>query len=327
MKPWMKLGLVIVAWVLFGLLRISFESGLNKLLTEQQLLPSKLDVSTTDKIGQTSSAVALGGLRTLVASFLNLRAFGFFTEQKWAEVAQTFEWIVDLAPKTRYYWETGSWHQAYNASSYYLNDSDLPVLRRRQAWKGSILAGREFLERGVRNNPDDWRLWANLGFLLTDPNKFPAFTDRDEAFRQAALAYENADDASQSISYVRRARMYALARVKGEEMAALALARELFKQSRQNQTPSLLCLLFVLESWADPDGSIEDRLDSIFQSKQEAYQMLGQFWMRTRERFPIYGVSGGLEFLERHLKVPSEESIFNRPPPPAWNPLDLLENQ
>ena len=128
-----------------------------------------LEIATRDRIGQTSSAVALGGLRTLVATFLNLRAFTYFTEQRWDDVADTYDTIVDLAPHTRYYWETGSWHLAYNAASYYLNDSELPPLRRREAWRASILRGRAFLERGIRNNPDDWSLLANLGMLLSDP--------------------------------------------------------------------------------------------------------------------------------------------------------------
>ena len=65
------------------------------------LFPPPMEIGTRDRIGQTSSAVALGGLRTLVATFLNLRAFTFFTEQRWDDVEDTFDTIVDLAPRTR----------------------------------------------------------------------------------------------------------------------------------------------------------------------------------------------------------------------------------
>jgi hypothetical protein len=124
-KIWRKTGIVAIALLVFGGLRLPFEARLSGELRAAGLFPPPLEIGTRDKIGQTSSAVALGGLRTLVATFFNLRAFTFFTEQRWADVGDTFETIVDLAPRTRYYWETGSWHQSYNAASYYMNDSKL----------------------------------------------------------------------------------------------------------------------------------------------------------------------------------------------------------
>jgi hypothetical protein len=89
-----------------GALRMPFERQITDDLTKAGLLPPKLEQRTGEKIGQTFSAVSLGGLRTLVAPFMNLRAFTFFTEQRWGEVGDTYELIVDLAPRTRYYWDT-----------------------------------------------------------------------------------------------------------------------------------------------------------------------------------------------------------------------------
>ena len=188
-KRYAVLALAILA---MGAVRLPFERALSADLQTAGLMPPKLDVKTSDRIGQTFSAVSLGGLRTLVATFLNLRAFTYFTEQRWADVAGTFDTIVDLAPRTRYYWDTGSWHQAYNAASYYLYESDLPALRRKLGWRESILAGRAFLERGIRNNPDDPVLRERLGFLLADPNKIAAFGNVGEAFADSYEAYMSA---------------------------------------------------------------------------------------------------------------------------------------
>jgi len=163
--------ILLLAVLATGAARLPLEARLTRTLKEQGLLPVPLGVTTREKIGQTSAVVALGGLRTLVATFLNLRAFDFFTQQRWGDVDETFQLIVDLAPRTRYYWETGSWHQAYNAAAYFLYDSDLPPLRQREAWRASILRGRQFLERGIRNNPGEWSLYANLGFLLSDAKR------------------------------------------------------------------------------------------------------------------------------------------------------------
>ncbi|MCU0776645.1 MAG: hypothetical protein MUF86_03145 [Akkermansiaceae bacterium] len=320
MKPWLKNTVLVVALLAFGAARMPFEAGLSRELRAAGLFPPPLEIGTRDKIGQTSSAVALGGLRTLVATFLNLRAFTFFTEQRWDDVAGTYGMIVDLAPRTRYYWETGSWHMAYNAASYYLNDSKLPPLRRREAWRSSILRGRAFLERGIRNNPDDWSMLANLGFLLSDANKIQAFRDPNETFAAAADAYRRSYETGHALGYVRRAWLYALARVEGREAEALALARKLHAEGAQNRTPTLLVLLFVLEAWENPGMDVAGRAIELFGSAEKAYEALSGHWLRTRERFPVFGVSAALESLEKMLSIPPAESIFSQPVPPPAGP-------
>ena len=312
MKAWQRNGILALAILAFGAARMPFEAGVAAELRAANLTPPPMEIGTRDKIGQTSSAVALGGLRTLVATFLNLRAFSFFQEQKWDDVAETFDTMVDLAPRTRYYWETGSWHSAYNAASYYQNDSKMPALRRQAAWRASILRGRAFLERGIRNNPDDWSLMANLGFLLSDSNKFPAFRDPDATFAAAADAYRRSADTGQALAYVRRAGFYSLARVKGQETEALALARELYKDQRAH-VPTLMMLLLVLEAHENPAMDTTRRAIEIFETPEKAYEALAGHWQRTRERFPIYGVAAGLEGLEKLLKIPADKSIFSQP--------------
>lgn len=311
MKNWQRYGILTVALLAFGAARLPFEAGLRAELRATGLTPPPMEIGTRDKIGQTSSAVALGGLRTLVATFLNLRAFTYFTEQRWDDVADTYDTIVDLAPRTTYYWETGSWHSAYNAASYYMNDSKLPSLRRREAWRSSILRGRAFLERGIRNNPDNWHLLANLGFLLSDSNKFPAFRDADATFAAAAEAYGRAADTGKALGYVRRAQLYSLARVTGKEAEALALARSLYAE-QVNRTPTLLILLLVLEAHENPQMDPAKRAVELFGTPEKAYEALTGHWQRTRERFPVHGVAAALESLERTLAVPADQSIFNQ---------------
>lgn len=318
MKAWQRNSILAVAVLAFGAARMPFEARLAKELRAAGLTPVPMELGTRDKIGQTSSAVALGGLRTLVATFMNLRAFSFFQEQRWDDLAETFDTIVDLAPRTRYYWETGAWHSAYNAASYYINDSKLPALRRREAWRASIHRGRSFLERGIKNNPDDWSLAANLGFLLSDTNKFSAFRDPNEAFAAAAEAYQHSANTGTALPYVRRAELYALARVAGKEKEALALARSLYQQ-KQNRTPTLLILLFVLEVFENPQMDTTARAIKLFETPEKTLEALGGHWQRTRERFPVYGVAATMETLEEMLNIPKEKSIFSQPMPPQWN--------
>lgn len=319
MKPWRKIGIVTVAILAFGAARMPFESALSRDLRQAKLTPEPLKIDTRERIGQTSSAVALGGLRTLVATFLNLRAFGFFQERRWDDVSETFETIVNLAPHTRYYWETGSWHSAYNAASDYLNESKLPALRRREAWRSSILRGRAFLERGIHNNPKDWSLHAYLGNLLYDRNKFPAFRDFNETSLAASEAFKKAADTGMAPTYARRFQFYALARVTGKEAEALAMARQLYADPR-NRTTSLLVLLFVLEAHENPSMDVTKRAIELFETPQKAYEALCDHWRRTKEHLPIFGVAPALESLERILSIPAEKSIFNEPMLPPTGP-------
>lgn len=313
MSGWIKIAILGVALLAFGVARMPYEQALGSSLRDAGLFPPALQIGTRDKIGQTCSAVALGGLRTLVATFLNLRAFTYFTEQRWQDVEETFNTIVDLAPRTRYYWETGSWHMAYNAASYYINDSKLPPLRRREAWRMSILKGRAFLERGIRNNPDDWSLLASLGFLLSDSNKYPAFRDKNATFAAAADAYRKADASGNALGYVKRSAFYALARVDGREAEALKEARRLYAQGKINHTPTLKALLFVFQAWENPQMDLLASAVEIFGTPENAYEVLSMHWRRTREGFPVYGVSQAILLLEERLEVPKDKSVLNLP--------------
>ncbi len=320
MNIWRKSVILAAGLLVLGAARLPFEAGLTRELRTARLLPSNLQLGTLDKIGQTSAAVAFGGLRTLVATFLNLRAFTFFTEKRWSDVADTYDTIVDLAPHTRYYWDSGYWHQAYNAASDYLNSSSLTPVRRREAWRSSIVSGRAFLERGIRNNPDDWVLHSNLGYLLSDPNKFPAFRNSDETFTEAAAAYQKAADTGKALGYVRRFHLYALARVKGREAEALTLARSLYAEGVQNRTPTFNVLMLVLEAHENPNLDTAARAVELFKTPQKAYSALSAQWMRTNDRFPVYGIAAAMASLENTLNIPEKDRILNRPLPPPAGP-------
>ncbi len=315
-KRYAILGLAILAT---GGLRMPFERQLTVDLHEAGLLPPKLEQRTGEKIGQTFSAVSLGGLRTLVATFMNLRAFTFFTEQRWGEVGDTYELIVDLAPRTRYYWDTGSWHQAYNAASHYLYGSELPPLRRKANWRASILRGREFLERGIRNNPGDPILKHRLGILLSDPNKIAAFGNPADAYEQAYEAYMAAVDTPNSPSFSKRFALYSLARVPGREKDALELLRKIEAEGGRIP-PTFYGLSYTLKYHEYPSQPVMALIDSTFPSRPAAYEILSSQWLRTRDRFPLYGVAEAIVLLENDMKIPPEKSVLKQDLQP---PMDL----
>ncbi|NJM36476.1 MAG: hypothetical protein HC845_00585 [Akkermansiaceae bacterium] len=191
-------------------------------------------------------------------------------------------------------------------------------MRRRVAWRDSISSGRSFIERGIRNNPKDWSLYRTLGFMLADENKFPAFRDLDEVFLASATAYQNASKCENAPSYIRRAELYSLSRVKGKEKEALALARELY--AKNQRAPRLLMLLFVLEAHENPQLELTNRAIELFKTQENAYKNLSILWQRTEEHFPIHGVAQTLQSLEKSMDLPDEKRVSSLPPPPPAGP-------
>ena len=327
MKTARKIIILLAALVAVGAARLPLERSMMADFRETGLMRTEIDIDTRDKIDQTSSAVVLGGLRTLVATFLNLRAHVFFEQQRWDELEETYVTIVDLAPNTRYYWESGAWHLSYNAASYYLHDSDMPSLRRKESWRSFIHRGRTFLERGIRNNPEDWSLHASLAHMLRDPNKLPAFRDQNACLLQAAESYNKAADlGSFSPLLMRRLGFYCLARVEGREEEALQMARSMYENPR-HRLPTLKILLYVLECHADPERDVEALALEIYGEPKKAYEALTLHWRRTREGYPMDGVAKGIAQMENRLGVPVLESILSQPPPPPPSLDDWFKNE
>jgi hypothetical protein len=147
--------------------------------------------------------------------------------------------------------------------------------------------------------------------MLADSNKFAAFRDRNETFAAAADAYGRAADTGNALDYVRRAQFYALARVEGKESEALALGRTLFR-THKNRTPTLLVLLLVLEAHENPGLDVSKRAVELLGTPEKAYDMLSTHWRRTEEQFPVFGVAGALQSLEKILSIPEDKSIFKK---------------
>ena len=299
-----RLATAAAVLVVAGIVRMPIEQALTADLRANGLLSKPLNIDTQKKVGQGFWAVSLGGLRNLVATVMNLRAFSFFENQKWVQLADTYDTIVQLAPNTDYYWDTASWHMAYNAAAYYQTSSDLPELRRRAEWKQWIERGNAFLEEGCRQNPDSWYLWSRLGWYYADPNKLIDY-------EKSANAYQKAVQAGNALPYVRNGAAYALGRVPGREAEALEIIRELRKEPR-GQVPTMNCLYFALENKVHPDTDAYQLALDIFGGENEAYEQLGPYYLETRKNFPENGVAEVLKKLEARFEVPDDQSIFTQ---------------
>lgn len=306
--------LLAAAFVLLasGGLRLGFEEGLTESFRRDGLLDRPLEIGLREKIGQNSSAVALAGLRTLVATFTHLQATDDFYATRWTDLAKAMDTTVQLAPRASYYWDIGGWHIGINASAWYRHESGLPPLRARAEARRWVEKGREFFERGLRNNPDDWRLAAALGNLCSDPYRFP-----DDS--RAAAAYARAVATGQAPLYVRRARLIADARASEDPAGTLAEIHGLLAE-QVNRVPTLLCLAYALECRLQPPADPVARALEIFGGEEKALRNLGGYFLNLHERLPMNGVETAVRLLEHRRQIPPEDPrsfIFKREQLPA----------
>jgi hypothetical protein len=290
MKLWRNVFVVMTGLLLAGLIKAPWELRAQRSFEDQGILWRPLEVGVREKIGQTCAVVSLGGLRTVVATFLNLAAYGSFEKRDWVKLTDQFELIVSLQPRTSYYWDVGAWHMAYNAAMDCKEREDWPAARQEALHRAYVLKGRGFLERGVCNNPDDRTLLSSLGRFYGTPGKYPDYI-------RSAEAYERAWKTGKARNFEARAWLYSLARVEGKERQALALARQLFETDR-NRVDTLCCLLFVLE-WSQPQAaSTPELIKRCFGDEATALRMLTTYRQNNAEMLPTAGVDHAISWLQ-----------------------------
>jgi len=108
MRTIAQIIVIFVVLLGFGFAKYRYEDRLSRDMVNSKLIQPPLREGTSLQLGQTGAAVALGGLRSLVASIWNFRAFLYFEELNWIKVEEAYEIATTLQPQTTYYWETGA---------------------------------------------------------------------------------------------------------------------------------------------------------------------------------------------------------------------------
>lgn len=239
MRPSGKWILVAAAIILFGLVRLPLERSLNTAQQKAGLRAALPDIGLREQIGQLSYAAALGGFRSLVAAFLWIDAHTAWEQTAWGRMAGIFESVTALQPRSLVYWDLASWHMAWNAATAARENPREPSeFLRMRAEREYQQLGRDFLERGIANNPDSYLLQERLGVMLRD--KFG-----DHA--GAAAAFDRAARLEGAPSYVKRMAAYELAQVPGHEREAYEHLRAIYDLGEQERLPRVITLLQELE--------------------------------------------------------------------------------
>jgi hypothetical protein len=236
----MTRALILVILLGFGAVRLPLE---HKLLVEHQRLHFRqveFNLNLREQIGQLAFVAALSGFRSLVADVLFIRAHVAWERTEWGRVLLLLRQVTTLQPRSVLFWDMAAWHMGWNASVAALNDPSQPrqALRIR-AQREYFALGKDFLERGIQNNPEKPQLYESLARLYKD--KYNDHARASEYFAKAA-ALPGAP------SYDRRFAAYELSYTEGREREAYAELRRLYDLGENERLPTLLKRLTFLEN-------------------------------------------------------------------------------
>lgn len=228
---------------IFGVLKTPVEKSLDVRQEKAGLRNSPLDLGLRERVGQMGFLAALSGFRSPLAAYLWIEANNAWERTEWGRMAGLFDTVTTLQPRSVLYWDMAAWHMAWNASNAALQDTSqhseaLRIRNQRQYFK----LGRDYLERGIKNNPESSFLYRSLAILLRD--KFEDHCGAGKAFLTASQLPEAAP-------YLTRFAGYELAKCPGQEKAAYDLLRKVYDAGPEGRKPTLKVTLQELEKKLD----------------------------------------------------------------------------
>jgi len=286
-RIWVQVLVVFVVLIVFGALRMRFEEGLTRDLRDKKLLAPKLGMTERGMLDQKGFAAAFGSVRPVWAAMKSLGATGYHSEADWISLEEAYNEIVVLDPRNVNYWDVGSWHLAYNASSSSLDNESLPPLKREVLFRRYIEKGSAFLDRGIEANPEEWRLPVLKARLWSSEFRIENYPLVVDTLVKALLT------------------------IPERRQEAYEMGYELWKEGRRQHFPSLMNGFFVLQ--LDPDLDLKERvsLKQIYGDEVSAYKSLRNYWKRQAEGTPMKGLENVMRDMEERLGVRADSRLFS----------------
>lgn len=231
----------------FGFIKAPVEKSLDAAQERARLRNAPIDLGLRERVGQMGFLAALSGFRSPLAAYLWIEANNAWERTEWGRMAGLFDTVTTLQPRSLLYWDMAAWHMAWNASIAALQDASQPsealrIRNQRQYFK----LGRDYLERGIKNNPESSFLYRSLAILLRD--KFEDHCAAGEAFLKASRLPD-------APSYITRFAGYELAKCPGREKMAYELLKTIYDEGPEGRKPALIATLQELEKKLDvPDA-------------------------------------------------------------------------
>jgi hypothetical protein len=159
---------------------------------------------------------------------------------EWGRVLFLFREVTTLQPHVPLFWDTAAWYMAWNASAAAINDPSQPRQALRvKAQRDYFALGKDFLERGIKNNPTNPKLYESMAMLYRD--KYNDHARASEFYRKAA-------DCPGAPDYDKRFSAYELSYCEGWEPQAYLQLRRLYDEGERERLPTLINRLKYLEA-------------------------------------------------------------------------------
>ncbi len=183
--------LVLVILLALGALKLPMERDLAAVHRQEHFRGVEFNLDLREKIGQLGFIAALSGFRSIVADGLFIQAHVAWERTEWGRVLLLFQHVTTLQPRALLFWDMAAWHMAWNASVAAMNDRTQPRLALRvKAQREYFALGKDFLERGIKNNPDRPDLYEALARLYKE--KYKDHERASEFFGKAAALHSSA---------------------------------------------------------------------------------------------------------------------------------------
>lgn len=232
-------AIVLSLLLVFGTLRLSIEPSLSEKNRGAHFHQAPVGLDLREQIGQLGFLAALSGFRSLVADLVFIQAHVAWEHTEWGRVLLLFREATTLQPRSVLFWDMAAWHMAWNASVAARHNSFQPSdALRRKAQREYFTLGKDFLERGIRNNPDRPELYESLARLHKE--KLNDHLAAARLFAHAA-ALPGAPERD------KRFAAYELSFALGHEREAHTALRSLYDLGKQERLPTLLKRLKYLE--------------------------------------------------------------------------------
>jgi tetratricopeptide (TPR) repeat protein len=234
-----RAAIVLAVLIGVGLLKLPIERDLSALHRQEHFRGVEFNLDLREQIGQLGFMAALSGFRAIVADALFIQAFSAWENTEWGRMLLLFRHITTLQPRVLLFWDTAAWHMAWNASIAAMNDQRQPRLALRvKAQREYFALGKDFLERGIKNNPDRPDLYEALARL---------YKEKYKDHEHAAECYARAAALPGAPSFDRRFSAYELSYCEGREREAYERLRSFYEEGEKERLPTLISRLKFLE--------------------------------------------------------------------------------
>jgi hypothetical protein len=223
---------------LIALLFLPAKLKLESEMAHQRLAAGPLNIGLRERIGQSAFVAVLGGFRSVIADLLFIDAHAAWARTDWTNLLLRLRQATELQPHAIMFWDIAGWHMAWNASIAAENDQSKPPAARQRASREYIELGRDFLRRGIANNPHSPQLYEALARL-----------ERDRLHDHAAAA-ENFYKASRfpgCAAYDERFSAYELSWCEEREREAYERLHALYLRGERERLPTLIARLKAME--------------------------------------------------------------------------------